>query len=269
MLKIIKSPWEDSFIDLLQKTKETLYLASPFIKAHTAKLITENCNRKIDFKYINSFKLANFHRGASDLEALKIFDTHKVQQKNVHNLHAKFFIFDNKAVITSGNLTQGGLKNNLEYGVLVEGSILKEIKNDYLQIFNNDNYPIITPSILNKAEQILSSVPKEKRQKIKISDKKLFEDIINDENVPEMFDGGIESIRTNLTSWKKDVFECLLSIDNDVFSLEDVYQFTSKLQKLHPNNKNIQPKMRQQLQYLRDIGLIEFVQPGLYKKLWI
>jgi len=268
MFKIIKSPWEKTFVGLLKEARANIYLASPFIKEQTAQLIAKNSSRKIDSRYINSFKLSNFHRGASDLEALKIFNGHKIKQKSVHNLHAKFFIFDNNAVITSGNLTPGGLKNNLEYGVLIQGDAVNAIKNDFLKIYDNPEYPEITLDVINKAEDILHSVPKEKQKKIKIDEKALFEEIINDENIEEKFDGGTDSIRANLTSWKKDVFECLLEIDADIFSLEEVYSFEKRLKHLHPNNRNVKPKIRQQLQYLRDIGLIQFAKPGLYKKLW-
>lgn len=269
MLELIKSPWEHKFIDLVKNAKETIYLASPFIKKQTAQLITENFDQDVDFKYINSFKLSNFHRGASDLEALKIFSERNINQKSVHNLHAKFFIFDDCAVITSSNLTPGGLRNNLEYGVLIRDDTVAEIKSDYLKIFNDSEYPKITLDIIKKAEDILLSVPKEKQRKIYVDEKALFEEILNDENVEERFDGGIESIKANLTSWKKDVFVCLLEIESFIFSLEEVYSFEKKLKRLHPSNQNVKPKIRQQLQYLRDIGLIEFVKPGLYKKLWI
>lgn len=268
-LIIIKSPWENSFLDLVRQSKKRMYLASPFIKRQTAEAIVKNINGNLVIKYIHSFKLANFHRGVSDLEALKIFNGNNVKQKSIHNLHAKIFIFDDKAVITSANLTPGGLRNNVEYSILIQGHLVKEIENDYLSFFNNGEYPFINVEILKKAEEILESIPKEKiKKKPKLSDKKLFAEIINDENIDERFDGGVEAIFKNLTSWKKDVFECLLKISNDVFSLEDVYKFEKRLQVLHPENKNIKPKIRQQLQYLRDLGLLEFIKLGIYKKLW-
>ena len=268
MPEIIKSPWEETFVELLQGAKEKVYLASPFIKKQTATLIAENTNKGIDLRYINSFKLSNFHRGASDLEALTILDEHKAKQKNVHNLHAKLFIFDNRAVVTSGNLTPGGLRKNLEYGVLLQGGLVKEVELDYLKIFDDEEAPDITPEIIKKADEILSSVPKEKRRKIDISDKALFDEILDDVVVEEKFDGGVESIKANLASWKKEVFECLLEIKSDLFTLDEVYGFEDKLQPLHPDNKNVRPKIRQQLQYLRDIGLVEFLKPGVYRKLW-
>jgi type II restriction enzyme len=37
------------------------------------------------------------------------------------------------------------------------------------------------------------------------------------------------------------------------------------LAKLHPANRNIRPKIRQQLQVLRDMGLVEFLGGGEYR----
>jgi phosphatidylserine/phosphatidylglycerophosphate/cardiolipin synthase-like enzyme len=269
MVEIIRSPWQDAFMGLLRKAKSHVYLASPFIKEQTARLIADNSRRGVDSRYINSFKLANFHRGASDLEALRILSAGEYKQKNVHNIHAKLFIFDDSAVVTSGNLTPGGLRNNLEYGLLVRGRVVDEITSDYLKVFDNPEYPAITLGVIEKAEEILRAVPKEKQKRIKVDERNIFEETLNDENIEERFDGGIESIITNLASWKKDIFECLLKIDSDVFTLEKLYSFENKLKRLHPGNRNIKPKIRQQLQYLRDIGLVEFVRPGYYKKLWM
>jgi len=270
MFEIINSPWEKTFVRLLHKAKTNVYLASPFIKSQTASLITQNINNSLDFRYINSFKLAYFHKGASDLDALSILMKENCKQKNVYSLHAKLFIFDNTAIITSGNLTPSGLRKNLEYGILIHDSLVKDIKKDYLSIFNNPDYPNITSAIINKAQDILDAVPKEKRKKLGVTDKSLFEEIAAEPDTEELFDGGIESIISSLTSWKKDVFECLLKIPNEVFTLKQVYSFEKQLNIVHPNNRTIQQKIRQQLQYLRDIGLVEFIdgKPGVYRKLW-
>lgn len=71
-----------------------------------------------------------------------------------------------------------------------------------------------------------------------------------------------------LSGWELDIFNCLESIKNNVFSLSDVYAFEETLSELHPNNHNIKAKIRQQIQYLRDLGLIEFKERGVYRKLW-
>ncbi len=266
---IIRSPWEDRFVDLLKNAVSHVYLASPFIKYQTASIISQNIRRNLDFRYINCFKLAHFHSGVSDLSAITLFRACHCRQKSVHNLHAKLYIFDDKAIVTSGNLTSGGLRNNLEYGVLVQNQSVEEIKQDYLRIFTNPDYPDITEQVIEKAQSILDSVPKEKQKTVRLPDNSLFDDIINDENISERFEGGIQSIVSNLSNWEKDVFNCLLKIEKDVFTLDEVYRSERFLSEKHPNNKNVQAKIRQQLQYLRNVGLLEFLRPGEYKKLWV
>jgi len=75
---LIKSPWKKLFINLLNSSKRKIYLACPFIKQQTANIIINNVDRNVEIKYIHSFKLANFHRGVSDINALKIFYEHKL-----------------------------------------------------------------------------------------------------------------------------------------------------------------------------------------------
>ena len=55
-------------------------------------------------------------------------------------------------------------------------------------------------------------------------------------------------------------------IPTETFSLDDVYKFESQLKLKYPNNNFIKDKIRQQLQLLRDKGIIEFLNRGLYKK---
>lgn len=268
MTEIISSPWQKLFVELLKKAKSAVYLASPFIKEQTAKIVLGNTNNGVDLRYINSFKLANFYRGASDLSALELFDKNRVKQKNLQKLHAKFYIFDDKAVITSGNLTPGGLRNNIEYGLLVHGETARALKKHYLDLFNAEDYPMITGEIIKKAKQIIDAAPKIKQELKLSSEKNLFNELLNDENYEECFNGGLEAIIANLSLWKKDIFIHLTKINNNIFDLNNVYSFANELQLKHPDNKNIKPKIRQQLQYLRDLGLLEFIKPGVYKKLW-
>ena len=68
-------------------------------------------------------------------------------------------------------------------------------------------------------------------------------------------------------SWIVDILYCINKIPKTIFSLEDVYQFESWLASQHPANHNIRPKVRQQLQILRDNNIIEFLGNGLYTKL--
>lgn len=65
--------------------------------------------------------------------------------------------------------------------------------------------------------------------------------------------------------WLADVLKCVEG-QLKSFTLQDLYSSSEEeLQRKHPENKNVRPKIRQQLQYLRDLGFVEFVKPGVYQ----
>jgi len=66
--------------------------------------------------------------------------------------------------------------------------------------------------------------------------------------------------------WIIDIMTCVDSIKKEQFSLDEVYKFEDKLKLKYPNNNFIKDKIRQQLQTLRDKGIIEFIGRGNYKK---
>ena len=66
--------------------------------------------------------------------------------------------------------------------------------------------------------------------------------------------------------WTNDVLKCVRELGKKVFTLEDMYQFEEKLSKIHPENKHVKAKIRQQLQVLRDNKVLEFVDnQGTYR----
>jgi type II restriction enzyme len=68
-------------------------------------------------------------------------------------------------------------------------------------------------------------------------------------------------------SWTFDVLNCIDNIKYSEFKLSDVYKFENELSLKHPSNNHVKDKIRQQLQVLRDRGLIEFKSRGVYRKL--
>lgn len=66
--------------------------------------------------------------------------------------------------------------------------------------------------------------------------------------------------------WLLDILFCVNSINSIDFTLQDMYKFTATLKSKHRCNNNIEAKIRQQLQILRDKGFIEFLGRGKYRK---
>ncbi len=95
------------------------------------------------------------------------------------------------------------------------------------------------------------------------------EKIIPRENVTQQFQKTLFLRQQSLDSrgWTLDLWQCIDRLD-DKFSLQQVYIFTDELQLKHPDNNHIKDKIRQQLQVLRDKGIIEFLGRGKYRKLY-
>ena len=70
--------------------------------------------------------------------------------------------------------------------------------------------------------------------------------------------------------WGADVLNCVRTLWGELgaeeFTLQAFYRrFEAELQQLHPGNRNVQAKIRQQLQVLRDGGVLDFVEQGRYR----
>jgi type II restriction enzyme len=74
----------------------------------------------------------------------------------------------------------------------------------------------------------------------------------------------LAEVPPTLRGWALDVLSTIRKLGRTRFSLQELYQLEPHLQRLHPRNQNVRPKIRQQLQVLRNLGLIEFTSPGNY-----
>jgi len=65
--------------------------------------------------------------------------------------------------------------------------------------------------------------------------------------------------------WILDIMNCIEDLGKKEFSLLELYKYEKNLMIIHPENKHIKDKIRQQLQFLRDRGYLKFVSPGNYE----
>ena len=76
----------------------------------------------------------------------------------------------------------------------------------------------------------------------------------------------MNSKRPEFKGWTSDVLKCIEELDYN-FELKDIYKYENYLRELHPNNHNIQAKIRQQLQILRDNKILNFTGEGKYQRI--
>lgn len=160
---------------------------------------------------------------------------------SIENKNISISEIENKFSFTSANDLEWINKNYNDFD---------ELKKDYYNFLNirfEKQKEIIIRNLFNSAIQLNNN------EKINVSKKT--KTVIDDNDIVNQYSG-----------WKKDVFDIVNSLD-EYFTLEQVYQYCNHLRQLYPKNKNIEAGIRRTLQYMRNDGLIEFIDRGKYKKI--
>ena len=141
-MKQIQPPWENYFFSKVLEVQKSLFISSPYIKFPVASLLCEilqsKQNSTVSVQILTRIRISDLIAGTSDLEAfeklVRLADTFglDVAVKCMANLHAKVYIFDgHSAIVTSSNLTESGLKSNVEYGIEVTDQVaIRQILDD-------------------------------------------------------------------------------------------------------------------------------------------
>lgn len=77
----------------------------------------------------------------------------------------------------------------------------------------------------------------------------------------------LADLGVGVRGWTLDVLRLVKRLGQRHFSISDAYKFATELSRLHPKNQNVEPKIRQQLQVLRDLGFVRFLGRGEYELL--
>ncbi len=263
-MKILTTPWKDDFLELVQQSKKSIKITSPFVKQDICEELINVKNKSTKVELITSFKLMSIYSGSIDISAIENIIRNNGTVKSFPRLHSKIYLFDDcKAIISSANLTYGGLIKNYEYGIYLEDeNILQKISSDFNDLSNNEITGIVRKTDLEIVKEIISKIPRV------ISPKFPSFEIETPEEILDVIETSIEPIESSLKGWKLEVFKCINSIPKQIFTLDEINKFENRLRKIYPKNKHVKDKIRQQLQYIRDLGLIEFLGNGKYKKLW-
>jgi hypothetical protein len=126
-MKLYPSPVRLGLLEVLSRTREELFIASPYVKTSEMDwLLCQLSKMKINLRRIRlmtDIRSENVLSGSLDLEALVLLiDTQPTAQIiNLPRLHAKVYVADSSfALVTSANLTRSGLEHNYEYGVGID-----------------------------------------------------------------------------------------------------------------------------------------------------
>jgi type II restriction enzyme len=77
----------------------------------------------------------------------------------------------------------------------------------------------------------------------------------------------LQEIAPSARGWTTLTLQVIRSLNASEFSLDSIYAKEAQFRAAYPDNKNIRPKVRQQLQVLRDHGFVQFEGRGRYRLL--
>lgn len=139
--QLIASPLEETIKDLIGQAKESLFISAPYIKSYGADVLLAGAKAR-RLSLLTNLSLANVSGAGFDFDALIELGKHfEMAVSSLEKLHAKIYIADDGlALVTSANLTLGGLRENYEYGVLIRDlDAVNALKEDMTHYFSLGN----------------------------------------------------------------------------------------------------------------------------------
>lgn len=137
-IQCLRRGWRDSLNELLASAQRDILICSPYITQEGVRVIEENISR--DFQQggcctvLTNLTPTNILQGATDPRALQHLANRipTFTLRHLPRLHAKIYIADvNSAIVTSANLTYGGVEANYEYGIrLSDEETVTQIRED-------------------------------------------------------------------------------------------------------------------------------------------
>ena len=246
----------------LKSCQERLLVSSPFVNDFLVEATSNLASIKKTL--LTRINVRDFVRGASSINALCTLADFGTRILSEHKLHAKAYVVDDRvALITSANATRSGMHRNIEFGIaLSETSEVSAVTRLILNGFNSATEPQSwTPGELRG----LCHPVEELRSRI---DQRYFEDLLVSSSKLKLLPNSSAAVLESFGGWLPLTLEGIMDAGEDKFSLQMIYRRCLPLAaKRFPSNKNPKAKLRQQLQKLRDLGLVRFLGEGNYQRM--
>jgi len=264
-LQIVSTPTIDWLSKAAANCNSRLLIASPFVNDGITELtgLVSSVAARI---LVTRTDLRDFAAGASDLDTLCKLAATGVRIRSLTGLHAKIYIFDNtSALVTSANATYSGLRRNLECGLeTTDKDAIRRLAKHLLAGLGLGNPPrTVTKEELESLKTPLSAIRVSIQKPVHVPKVATSEilgsatfNVTDEESLLSAFEGWLR-----LTLWG------VFRMPKTGFRLAQLVSVCEPVaRKQYPRNLHVPDKIRQQLQMLRDLGLVDFVTPGVYRR---
>lgn len=264
MSPFVTTPTRNWLEQSLQSCSSRFLVASPYIGSYLPNLAAR-LSHKVKTTLLTRTDLRDFALGASDIDALCTLARQGTKILSLAGLHAKVYVIDDKrALVTSANATMGGMERNWECGVALEDArTIEAVANLILCGFGSPqpphNWNADEIEMLREPVSTLRDQLPPPRQLPRLDASQLPSIKLRREGQRVLLGG--------FSGWTKLALEGVLLQRDDLFTLDELVAICRPLAASHfPRNRYVREQLRKQLQRLRDLGLVEFIGGGNYRR---
>lgn len=267
-MQIIVTPTFDHLAEHAQNCASKMIVGSPFVNGgliELANLVPKNVSQML----ITRTDLRDFAIRASNLDSLCVLAQNGMTIKSMYKsnyFHAKVYIFDESfALVTSANATYAGLRRNLECGLgTSDKELIRKLTTQLLNGFGASEPPrqielAELQGLQTALENVEVTLPNPTDGML-AGDNELIDEA-------SYYISDRDALMADFDGWQKLTLNEMLNMPESEFGLQELLDLCEPVAAIqYPENNNVRAKLRQQLQFLRDFGLVEFVRPGRYKR---
>ncbi len=263
-LQMVTTPTLEWLMDYASQCRSRVLIASPFVN-DGIKPVVDVLREDVSRTMVTRLDMRNFALGASNLITLCTLAHDGFQVRAVGGLHAKVYIFDaSVALVTSANATFSGLSRNRECGLMTtDARVVADLAESFTRGFGDD----LSPTVLTSRD-LEAMQPSVLALKASAGTAAVQTDIELADVVDAAFSvTDQQALLSGFRGWTRLTLEAVLNMTIDRFNLDELLDTaTPAIRVQYPNNRHVREKLRQQLQRLRDFGLVEFLGEGFYRR---
>jgi phosphatidylserine/phosphatidylglycerophosphate/cardiolipin synthase-like enzyme len=141
-MRLLVSPWMESFDSFARSISHGALLVSPFISGEPLQRLASILDKHfaVKIQILTSLNVDSLIQGTTDVGAIASFCRiiHDTTVRHLPRLHAKVYVADDTvAILTSANLTGAGLNQNYEYGIEITDPVLVSKISEDLKAYQN------------------------------------------------------------------------------------------------------------------------------------
>jgi phosphatidylserine/phosphatidylglycerophosphate/cardiolipin synthase-like enzyme len=262
---IVVTPTDKWLKTTLTECNKSFSVSSPYVGTYLREVVSK-LDGDISVTLLTRTILADFASNASDLGAVRALASRTGGILSLSSLHAKVYVIDSKhGLITSANATFSGMYRNRECGFEITrrkdvDSLHNLIETGFgtlpkPQVWTIDDLDELRepverlraalPRFAVLREQAVEAPPRIRLQR-------------------RQYDRLVKSF----SGWLQLTMEGIARIRSDTFTMNEVFAACAPLAASRfPDNRHVREKLRQQMQRLRDLGLVLFLGNGRYERL--